>query len=131
VIKAINETGMDVEQWKKRVKQPILGLETISRTREGNPDGPLFGEVVAFTGALSIPRREAADLADVAGCEVAASVKKTTTLLVVGNQDILRLAGHKKSSKHRKAEELISKGHQIRILAEDDFRRLISIDDFN
>ncbi len=66
-----------------------------------------------------------------AGCEVAASVKKTTTLLVVGHQDIRRLAGHKKSSKHRKADELISRGHQIRILAEEDFRSLICIDETN
>ncbi len=66
-----------------------------------------------------------------AGCEVAASVKKTTTLLAVVNQDIRRLAGHKKSSKHRKAEELISEGHQIRIVAEEDLRSLICIDETN
>ena len=64
-----------------------------------------------------------------AGCVVSASVNKTTTLLVVGNQDIRRLSGYKKSSKHRKAEELISKGRQIRILAEVDFCKLISIED--
>ena len=94
---------------------------------EGNPDGPLHGEVVVFTGALSIRRSEAAQLAATAGCEVDPSVTKVTTLLVVGDQDIRRLAGHEKSSKHRKAEELISKGRTIRILIESDFKRLVGL----
>jgi DNA polymerase III subunit epsilon len=45
-------------------------------------------------------------------------------MLVVGDQDIKRLAGHKKSSKHRKSEELIANGIQIRILKESDFKGL-------
>jgi DNA polymerase-3 subunit epsilon len=44
--------------------------------------------------------------------------------LVVGDQDVTRLAGHSKSSKHRKAEELIAKGVPIRILRESDFQEL-------
>ena len=60
-----------------------------------------------------------------AGCDVASSVTRKTTLLVVGDQDIRRLAGHKKSSKHRKAETLIQKGQPIRILGESDFFSLI------
>lgn len=79
-----------------------------------NPDGPLAGEEVVFTGALTIPHREAAVLAANAGCDVATNVRKTTTLLIVGNQDIHKLAGHKKSAKHRKAEELVRQGQSIR-----------------
>jgi DNA polymerase III subunit epsilon len=59
-----------------------------------------------------------------AGCEIKNSVTKSTTLLVVGDQDIRRLAGNDKSSKQRKAEELIAKGAPIRILSESDFTRL-------
>ena len=90
----------------------------------GNPDGPLAGEEIVFTGALSITRREAAALAATLGCDVAASVKKTTTLLVVGDQDIRLLAGNEKSAKHRKAEELVRGGQPIRFLKESDFLRL-------
>jgi len=36
-----------------------------------------------------------------------------------------RLAGHNKSSKHRKAEELIRMGYPIRIIKESDFLQLI------
>ena len=65
-----------------------------------------------FTGALEISRREAADLAASVGCEVAQGVTKATTLLVVGDVDVKRLAGHDKSSKHRKVEELMAKGRR-------------------
>lgn len=71
-------------------------------------------------------RPEAADLASVAGCQVDAGVTKKTTILVVGNEDIKHLAGHTKSIKHRKAEELIKNGQNIRIIGESDFKALIS-----
>ncbi|WP_441005098.1 hypothetical protein [Novilysobacter viscosus] len=72
-----------------------------------------------FTGSLTIPRREAADLAARAGCDVAASVTKITTLLIVGDQDISKLNGKSKSSKHLKAEDLIGQGCSIRLIVGD------------
>jgi DNA polymerase-3 subunit epsilon len=128
LLRAIAETGLDVGQWVERAKQPITGSLAHSITRDGNPEGPLHGEVLVFTGALSMPRAEAADAASVAGCQVASGVTKRTTLLVVGDQDISKLAGHEKSSKHRKAEELIAKGQRIRIIGETDFRHLCGLE---
>jgi DNA polymerase-3 subunit epsilon len=125
---AIRQTGLSVVDWLARVKKPVDLSTAQSTTREGNPDGPLAGETVVFTGALSIPRREAANLAAEAGCDVAVSVTMHTTLLVVGDQDIRRLAGHEKSSKHRKVEELMTKGLAIRIVGQSDFQRLIRIE---
>src|SRR3990172_5613450 len=126
VLRAITDTGRSLDDWLIQVERPILD-QTIAR--QGNPDGSLFGEVVVFTGALSIPRREASKMAADAGCTVAENVNKSTTLLVVGDQDIRRLAGHEKSSKHRKAEELIAKGQSIRILGESDFQRLVGLEE--
>ena len=97
LIAAMTHTGLDLDAWLTRVRQPI---DLQRSTREGNPDGELCGEVIVFTGALTIPRREAADIAASIGCDVEASVTKRTTLLVVGDQDVQRLAGHEKSSKH-------------------------------
>jgi DNA polymerase-3 subunit epsilon len=127
-LNAIEVSGLSVEAWLKRAMQPISSRSGNSErhNRDGNPEGPLFGESVVFTGALTIPRREAADLAAEAGCEVCSSVTKATTLLVVGDQDVTRLAGHEKSSKHRKAEALIEQGLPIRILRETDFRALVA-----
>jgi DNA polymerase-3 subunit epsilon len=109
------------------VRQPIdpkLSGTGSAIKREGNPEGAFFGEVLVFTGTLEIPRREAANLAATIGCKVESGVTKKTTLLVVGDQDIKKLAGHEKSSKHRKAEGLIEKGIPIRILKESDFKEL-------
>lgn len=127
---AVEKSGFDLDAWQKRVKRPIGISASNSSTaikREGDPEGELFGEVLVFTGSLEIPRREAADLAASIGCNVASGVTKKTTLLVVGDQDVTKLSGHGKSSKYRKAEELILKGANIRILRESDFKELVSV----
>jgi DNA polymerase-3 subunit epsilon len=133
LLRAVAQTGISPEQWLVRVGQPIHtdGFThsqgrafPASAKRDGNPEGKLFGEVLVFTGSLSIPREEAADAAAGAGCRVDDSVTKHTTMLVVGDQDLRRLAGHEKSSKHIKAEQLIAKGQHIRILGESDLRQI-------
>lgn len=126
LLRALADTGLTVDDWVVRSMKPIGGAGPSSMTRGGNPDGPLVGEVVVFTGALSIPRRDAAELAADAGCDVARSIGRTVTLLVVGDQDVRRLGGHEKSSKHRKAESLIREGQALRILRESDFRTLVN-----
>jgi DNA polymerase III subunit epsilon len=125
LLRAIAETGLTPTQWLLRVEEPVDPNATDRFAQDGNPNGDLFGESVVFTGALSIPRREAAEAAAAAGCRVEDGVTKHTTLLVVGDEDIRRLSGHEKSSKHRKAEQAIAKGQPIRILGESDFRRIV------
>ncbi len=124
---AVSESGLSIEQWLDRVTKPINPDAPHVQTRDGNPDGALYGEKLVFTGSLSMHRSEAADIASAAGCEVDGGVTKHTTLLVVGDQDLHRLAGHKKSSKHRKAEGLVANGQKIRIIGESDFQRLVEI----
>jgi len=118
----MEETGFNIEQWVERCRRGVSSSAPIRR--EGDGDGPLVGESVVFTGALEMPRREAADLAHEAGAAVEPGVTKHTTMLVVGDQDIDKLAGHEKSSKHRKAELLIANGQPIRIVGEADFMSL-------
>ena len=128
ILRAISETGRSLEEWLVRVEQPIgESSHGHGHARNGNPDGELFGEVLVFTGALSMPRREAADKGALAGCRVDDGVTKDTTMLVVGDQDLRKLGGHEKSLKHIKAEQLICKGQSIRILGECDFIRIISV----
>ena len=120
---ACEKTGLSIEEWLQRVEQPIFthmgGSSSIKI--EGNPEGSLYGENLVFTGALFLPRKDAAKIAADLGCNVGNSVSKKTTLLVVGTQDLTKLAGYEKSSKHRKAEELAQKGVHMRILSEKDF----------
>jgi len=132
MLEAIRVTGLTVQDWLHRVERPIsscvASMGGKPRACDANPDGPLYGEIIVFTGALQIPRCEAADLAARIGCEVAANVTRRTTMLVVGDQDVTRLAGHGRSSKHRRAEELIASGQAIRVLRESDFMRLVGLE---
>ncbi len=129
LLAATRESNIDLTGWLSRVERPIdLNRTSASAAvrRAGDPDGHLFGEVVVFTGAMTVNRADAADMAAKAGCKVDSGVTKKTTLLVVGDTDIRRLAGHEKSSKHRKAEELAMQGQSLRILRETDFLSLIA-----
>lgn len=127
VLRAMQDTGFDLDGLTHRAAQPIDLAMAGPIRKQGNPEGPLFGEVLVFTGALALPRREAADCAARAGCTVDSGVTQRTTLLVVGDQDIRKLNGRDKSSKHRKAEQLIASGQPIRILAESDFRHIVAL----
>jgi len=130
ILAALNKTGMDIESWLSRVNKPI-DLNASSIIREVNPEGELFGEILVFISALMVPRAEASVLASSIGCAVGSGVTMKTTILVVGDQDITKLAGKSKSSKHIKAETLISKGQKIRVLKESDFVELINMSQNN
>ncbi len=125
LLQAIEESGIGLEDWLTKSRRTRSGSTPIRRSGDGN--GALVGEVVVFTGALLVPRRLAADKAAEAGADVQPSVTKETTMLVVGDQDVARLGGKDKSSKHIKAERLVTKGQAIRILGETDFMALSSI----
>jgi len=132
---AVIETEITPDEWLEKVMKPI---DTTRQThvqwksypahvkRDGNPDGDLFGEVLVFTGTLSIPRIEAANIASAAGCRVDDTVTKHTTILVVGDLDLRNFAYHEKSTKQLKAEQLIAKGQPLRIISESDFMRIVS-----
>jgi DNA polymerase-3 subunit epsilon len=127
MLAAMQDSQIDLEGWLNQVSKPIdPSLQPYNSIHlEGNPEGDLFGEVVVFTGTLELPRREIAVFASRIGCRVEPRVTKETTLVVVGDQDLSKLNGHDKSSKHRKAEELALSGQNIRIIKETDFQRLV------
>lgn len=128
VIRASEETGLDISGWLQHTTEPITPNRSKNiQIGEANSDGHLFGEALVFTGSLDMTRQEATDLATQAGCEVQRNVTKRTTLLVVGLQDVNRLNGYTKSSKHRKAESLVSKGTGIQIISEADFHAMLSV----
>lgn len=128
VFAAIDQTGIPLTDWIELCKKPIKPSNRHSQevaNPDANPDGPFFGETVVFTGSLKMSRHVAKKRAADLGCQPASTVTRKTTMLVVGTQDLTLLAGHNKSSKHRRAEELIKKGHGIRILSEDDFNAFL------
>jgi DNA polymerase III subunit epsilon len=121
LLRAIKESGIGIEDWLAQSLKPLGG----PICREGNPAGPVYGEYIVFTGALQIPRHEAAAMAARIGFTVSNSVSAHTSVLVIGDQDISRLRpGESLSTKRRKAEALIASGCSIRIIGESDFLAL-------
>ena len=113
VVRARDELGLSFEELFELAERPIVVDETVA------------GEVVVFTGRLSMKRKEAEAMAVAAGLLVDSKVNKRTTILVCGDQDVGRLAGKEKSKKQLTAERLIAKGEDVRIVKESDFLALL------
>ncbi len=94
------------EQWKLEPVEDKRSARSfhsdVYSKRVGNPDGPLFGEVVVFTGDMRMPRGELAAISSAAGCRLDENVTKSTTILVLGVRDS---AYEGNSAKHDKANE--------------------------
>ncbi|MCU4163931.1 exonuclease domain-containing protein [Carboxylicivirga caseinilyticus] len=134
VAHACSKKNMTPEDWIIQTQKPISSQSisySSSIKQEGNPEGALYGENLVFTGTLSLPRKEASNLAAGIGCNVSNNVTSKTSMLVVGIQDSFKLAGYTKSSKQRKVEALIEKGNQIKILTEKDFIKMCEDEGFN
>lgn len=91
LLMAMEKSGQTVEQCpsrpphKEAIKyRPGNPQRPIDIQLDGNPEGPLFGHEVVFTGELSISRYEAAKRASQLGCQIHSSVRKSTTVLVQG-----------------------------------------------
>lgn len=119
----INPISLDEIHKKSIYRKPSAPIRI-----DGVEGGVLSGETVVFTGTLSRPRIEMAEIASSVGCDVHDNVTKKTTLLVVGIQDEYKLNGYTKSGKQRKAEQMIQKGQEIRILSESDFYETAELD---
>ncbi len=85
-----------------------------------------IGETVVFTGPLSIRGKQASAIAVIHGHGVEENVTTKTTVPVSGNYDGRSRREHRKTSKEKRAEELIAKGQPIRILQETDFMEMVS-----
>ena len=108
------------------IKPTVRTSHSTKITKPGSPDGALAGAVAVFTGALGMSRSEAAEIAASVGMTVRPNVTKQTSHVIVGDQDLAVLAGHTKSSKHRKAEDMQNSGHPVQILGERDFLALVA-----
>ena len=125
LIRTAKDSGLSINDWFAGKSIPKRNRINIQELSEPNENGNLFGEVIAFTGSLSVSRSYAEGLALKAGCTVGSGVTKKTTLLVVGTQDLSKIKGSTESAKELKAKQLIASGQDIKILFEDDFFKLI------
>lgn len=105
----------------------VRAADLAPRTSEFDPKHPFNGKTVVFTGALaSMTRREAFQRVYDVGGRPGDGVTHETNVLVVGDQDIRRLAdGETMSAKQRKARDLRATGRDIQLIGEDDFLRAL------
>ncbi len=89
-----------------------LGFVLGGEAPRGHLDGPLAGEVVVFTGTLSVPRQEAQQRSRALGARVESDITRRTTLVV---------AGEAAGSKLARADSL-----GIRVLSEAEFGALMA-----
>jgi DNA polymerase-3 subunit epsilon len=93
---------------------------------DADPDHLLYGQVVVFTGALSIRRPEAWDAVAACGAVVEKGVTKRTTMLVVGDG----FRGHDPADfttgEAAKAAHWRAKGSRIEVLTEADLLDLLA-----
>lgn len=130
----LRENNLSINDWVNKGKSKRRSFNNnnsniypTSRSKEGDENGRYAGLNICFTGNLSISRIEIVDIAAKHGFNVKASVSKKLDYLVVGVADLSLLAGHDKSSKQRKVEQLISEGVDIKVIEEKDFLKLIKM----
>lgn len=91
-----------------------------------DPDHYFYGLHFCFTGKLErMTRKEANRAAALVGAIPENSVTQKTNILVVGEQDWRVVGTEGLSTKMKKAQSLLEKGHDIEIMTEDDFIKLL------
>lgn len=125
--KLIEFEKIDINKMKSSgIKNTQLkAKDIITRCIDFDESHPIFEKCFVFTGTLeNMTRNEAMQkVVDLGGC-CGDNVTKATNYLVLGTNDYIRTR-NEKSSKHRKAEEMLLKGQDIRIIPESVFYDLI------
>jgi tetratricopeptide (TPR) repeat protein len=98
-------------------------------TSSSSPAVPFAGQVVVFTGKLSLlGRKDAQALVERLGGEAADEVTVRTTMLVLGPERVPQDEDGEKTRKLRRAEQVNGRQPgQVRIVTEDDFCALAGV----
>lgn len=98
----------------------------LENLKEVDQENYFHNKNICFTGKMDyLTKYEASKLIEKLGAVPCGSVSAKTDLLVLGNLQYQQEVFGDKSSKHKKAESLISNGYDISILTEGDFLEII------
>lgn len=101
-------------------------LRNMAGAEDADPDHPLFGRCICFTGAMfSMTRGEAAERVVEFGAEFKMGVSKNVDMLVIGDADFVHFADGMQTGKMKRAMALREDGFEIEIMAERDFLALL------
>jgi len=108
----------------RKLFEPIIDSEKIDKGH------PFFNKHVVFTGAISkLSRNDARQIVEnIGGRTNPPSLSSKTNYLVVGTYDYTQFGEGFKSGKLKNAEKLISEGHDLEIISELDFLRMVHYD---
>jgi DNA polymerase-3 subunit epsilon len=109
------------------VLRPNHGLVKPTISESADPDHPLFGQVVVFTGGMAtMTRQEGWEVVASRGAVPEQNVTKRTNILVAADVDPRRLVpGAMLSQRAAKAMQLQAKGQVIEVMTEDDLLRAL------
>lgn len=123
LIAMLKESNQNIDTLMEIVNRPVKSKwEKTSHSREGNPDGILFGEVILFSDFSSEDKKRYSSLASECGCKVVDGYSKKVTILVVPS---LNVSENEKTGKYKKVEEGIINGLKHQLLDENEFLKLI------
>lgn len=126
VVMLMEETGTDISHWVEQLKKHHTSSRFPERIRlEGAENMPLSGKTVVFTGTLSQPRKDCAELAAAVGLKVWDGVNAETDYLVVGVPPYTHVREQKPTGKQKKAQKINEEGGNIEILSEEEFFTLL------
>lgn len=112
------------KKYNQHLKQDYSKLQ--SETTDFDESHIFYNKHCVFTGTLRLlTRLEAAQLVVNHGGFTDNSVTKKTNFLILGNNDYCSSIKGGKSTKQKRAEELISQGYDLSIIPEDIFYDLI------
>lgn len=98
---------------------------------DADPSNPFYGKTCVFTGALERYTRRNAETAVLhLGGKISNAISGKTDYLILGNNDYNPLVKEGRSTKQRKAEELLEKGGDIKILSENVFYDMLKSCDY-
>ncbi|RIW32557.1 exonuclease [Bacillus salacetis] len=114
--------------FRKRKKFNKIAIKDIVANKEiFDENHELYGKNVVFTGdLLTFDRKEAMQKVVDLGGFVKSGVSRKTDFLVVGKQDKSVVGEEGLSSKEKKAYELIEQGIEIKVIGEEELKRLFS-----
>ena len=108
----MEESNTDIPYWFERLKNPNISSKYPEKIQmEGAENMPLSGKTVVFTGTLSQPRKDCAEMAAAAGLKVWDRVNAQTDYLVVGIPPYTHVREQKPTGKQKKAQKKIHTVH--------------------
>lgn len=125
------ESFLNLQKRRNAYYPPSIDFrEIVSQLNHEDIDAhhPFFKKNICFSGKLEwMSKVEAAQIVANLGAKIQNNITTSSHVLVYGNLDYQIEKYGKKSSKHRKAEELQSKGYKIEIMSEITFMELLDL----